>query len=101
MKPTPPAIFVEFPLPRSSIWVLVGSERERKSDPALPEYPTSDPEAEVTVTFASIPLLNVPKDVPDFPGVCWKDTKSTVPVKFPVVPPEPTIVSVNGVLEAV
>jgi hypothetical protein len=65
------------------------------SFPPLPEYPASDPEAEVTVTFATKLLLKSPTG-PD----CLKDIKSTVATRLPVVPPVPVRVSVRGVLEA-
>jgi len=92
----PPKIPEEFPTPRSSIEAPFGSRRVRISLPPIPEYPASDPEAEVTVTFATKLLLKIPT-----PPVCLKDIKSTVAVRLPLVRPVPVRVSVRGVLAAV
>ena len=62
MKPVPPKIPEEFPTPSSSIEVPFGSMRVRISLPPIPEYPASDPEAEVTVTFATKLLLKDSND---------------------------------------
>ena len=91
-SPPPPRIFELLASPSTAVGELNTTQRPKVA--ALPENDASEPEAEVIVRFGAYPLLNNPT-LP----LCWKETRFTVPVKEPVVPPVPVRVKVNGALD--